>query len=743
VLAWKIMAFIGMALALLSFVSLTTEALGTGGYSATALTMGYLGVVLLAIGSSNLYQKRYVFFLTIFLSTTALYILALYRYEVVGSTPLSNISVLPGTIFLLMFVGIATYVILKLNSSLTNKRKLYQTFSLIMFNLGALGIVAKHLIAPGLHCYACPWATAGCPIGLLQNWVIMGEVPYYLFGSFMAIFAVVGRAFCGWACPFGFLHDVIDKISSVKYTRRNTQQALRRIYCTITHTHDEGMPRHAALPHKDGIGYLTYLTRTMVLVLTIYAAWAFVNTWFCKLCPAGLIEAALPYRLSHNVAPDPLFIWRIALFAAMLIIAIVVSRFWCRYFCPLGHLAGHFNYVSLLNLELDEQRCTSCGLCKKACPMELNPEGFLRHEEEHEKTLHKVACSIKKERTNCILCGECVEACKHNAGALTIRFGAVGWGMDKKIIRQASKSSKLVREKVHSREQHPGTGGLDAAMKSLDIGEEPQRPIRVHTEGRPPAKQVGIDIFFKSYTEIPRTITRLSEMGGYHINKIDIAHDKAAMAYYVSHYKDYLQLPVIVVNGQVYTGPTTDMTRFMEFVQRIKESYAGIYIGALSDECERCTDERCSKALGTSRLEQDTVYPLSRFRAQSPGAILTSCHNHGLRAFYGRVSPPIRGAAHYKKEMQKNVSQYAAEFRHIPPVTIELYLKEDSDLSHDILNIVAQASFYSGGKLRYFITRGTNKIPEISVNGTQIPSHLHPSSFATLFFIIRQYVGIR
>jgi hypothetical protein len=151
VLAWKIMAFIGMALALLSFVSLTTEALGTGGYSATALTMGYLGVVLLAIGSSNLYQKRYVFFLTIFLSTTALYILALYRYEVVGSTPLSNISVLPGTIFLLMFVGIATYVILKLNSSLTNKRKLYQTFSLIMFNLGALGIVAKHLIAPGLH----------------------------------------------------------------------------------------------------------------------------------------------------------------------------------------------------------------------------------------------------------------------------------------------------------------------------------------------------------------------------------------------------------------------------------------------------------------------------------------------------------------------------------------------------------------------------------------------------------------
>ncbi len=737
------MAFIGTALALLSLGSLTTNILGKGGYSATALTMGYLGIVLLAIGASNLYQKRYVFFLTIFLSTTALYVLTLYRYEIVGGTPASNISVLPGTVFLIMGIGIVSYIILKLNNSLTNKRKLYQTFSLIIFNLGALGIVAKHLIAPGLHCYACPWATAGCPIGLLQNWIIMGEVPYYLFGSFMAIFAIVGRAFCGWACPFGFLHDVIDKISSVKYTRKNTQHALRRIYCAVTRRQLEGMPRHASLPHWDGIGYLSYFTRSMVFLLMIYASWRFVNTWFCKLCPAGLIEAALPYRLSHNVAPDPLFIWRIALFAAMLIIAIVVSRFWCRYFCPLGHLAGHFNYVSLLNLELDENKCTSCGLCKKACPMELNPEGFLRNEETDKRKIQTIACSIKKERTNCILCGECVEACRHNTGALTIRFGTFGWGVEKKIMRQATKSSQIVRKKVHPTEPHSSPRGLDAAMRSLDFEDAHKRPIRVHTDARPPSKRIGVDIFFKAYTEIPRALTRVTETGAYHINKIDIAQDKAAMAYFVSHYKDHLPLPVIVVNGQVYMGPTTDITRFLEFVQRISESYAGIYIGAMTDECEKCDDERCRKALGTAKPQRDTVYPLSRFRAQSPGAILASCPHHGLRAFYGRVSPPIRSAAHHKVEMQKTITQYAAEFGRIPPATIELYLKEDSDLSHDILNIVAQASFYSGGKLRYFITRGTNKIPEIYVNGTQIPSHMYPSSFATLFFILRQYVGFR
>jgi hypothetical protein len=43
-MAWKIMAYIGSALALLSLVSLATPVLGTGGYSATTLTMGYCGI---------------------------------------------------------------------------------------------------------------------------------------------------------------------------------------------------------------------------------------------------------------------------------------------------------------------------------------------------------------------------------------------------------------------------------------------------------------------------------------------------------------------------------------------------------------------------------------------------------------------------------------------------------------------------------------------------------------------------
>lgn len=746
-MAWKIMAYIGSALALLSLVSLATPVLGTGGYSATSLTMGYCGIVLMAIGAANLFRKRAVFFLSVFLSTTTLYALAIFRYEAVRSATVKNISIIPGTLLFLILVGACSVVILRLNSSLTNKRKLYQTFSLVMFNLGALGIVAKHLIAPGLHCYACPWATAGCPIGLLQNWIVMGQVPYYLFGSFLAIFAVVGRAFCGWACPFGYLHDVVDKISIANYTRRDTEHALRGLFRLFTRRGPAEEQKKRGRAPVDSLGYLTYATRTTVFILLLYTAWQYGTTWFCKLCPAGLIEAALPYRLSHNVAPDPLFIWRVVIFSAMIIIAIVVSRFWCRYFCPLGHLAGHFNYVSVVNLSLDATRCTSCGLCKKACPMELNPEAFLREEAEAPSLVKSVACSIKKERTNCILCGECVEACKRNTGALVFTFGAAPLKVGRRLHKKPVVPRTRIIEETISREWASfGEGGMPRSRSPIpEVRHEyPVRDEQRAEAPEPPPtmrrRATQVDLYVRSATELPRALMRLFETGSYRVGRRDMSADPLAAAYVASHYQGQLQPPIVVVNGQVYTGSMANVSQFLSFVQKIEDSYKDIYIGA-STECAACGDQHCKRVLGTAVPRQGELVPFSRFNAPSPGAVLAACKTLGLRAYYGPSPSPARQADLRRAELKKSLGQYAGEFRGIPPVMLEIHLKLDSDLSHDIVNVVTHASHISGGKLRYVITQGDNKLPEISVNGTLIPSYLHPSSFATLFFILRQYGG--
>jgi len=67
-----------------------------------------------------------------------------------------------------------------------------------------------HIIFPGLHCYACPLSVTICPIGLMQNLVIYGTVPYFWIGTIIAYGLVLGRGFCGWFCPFGTLNDLLS-----------------------------------------------------------------------------------------------------------------------------------------------------------------------------------------------------------------------------------------------------------------------------------------------------------------------------------------------------------------------------------------------------------------------------------------------------------------------------------------------------------------------------------------------------
>jgi polyferredoxin len=84
----------------------------------------------------------------------------------------------------------------------------------------------------------------------------------------------------------------------------------------------------------------------------------------------------------------------------VLIGMVLISRFWCRYLCPMGAILSLFNRVSFLHLKLDSNRCSRCNACAAACPMGLKPyEEYDNH--------------------NCIKCGECTSACSLDALTLT------------------------------------------------------------------------------------------------------------------------------------------------------------------------------------------------------------------------------------------------------------------------------------------------------------------------------------
>ena len=201
----------------------------------------------------------------------------------------------------------------------------------------------KALCLPGLNCYSCPGALGSCPIGSLQ--AVLGSrqfsVSFYILGFLMAVGALWGRFVCGWLCPFGLVQDLLYKIPFPRKLRQ--------------------------LPGESALKMIKYgILAVFVILLPLLAVdvTGLGDPWFCKyICPSGTLMAGLPLLASNTLLRSAigwLFAWKLTILAILLLLALMISRPFCRYFCPLGVLYGLMNKVSLYRLELDESLCIRC-----------------------------------------------------------------------------------------------------------------------------------------------------------------------------------------------------------------------------------------------------------------------------------------------------------------------------------------------------------------------------------------------
>lgn len=231
----------------------------------------------------------------------------------------------------------------------------------------------KRVCVPGLNCYSCPGAIGSCPIGSLQNALssYKFKFPYYVVGLLLFFGAVLGRAICGFLCPFGLLQDLLHRIPFPQKVRTfRLDRPLRKLK------------------------YLILLVLVILLPICVK-----LTPFFCKyLCPAGTLAGLLLAMNNRFLFPlmGALFAWKAGILVLVVFLSILICRPFCKYLCPLGAIYAPLNKISLLQMELDENRCTACGKCQAVCPMCVDPSSSPNH-------------------TECIRCGKCIDACPERA----------------------------------------------------------------------------------------------------------------------------------------------------------------------------------------------------------------------------------------------------------------------------------------------------------------------------------------
>ena len=224
------------------------------------------------------------------------------------------------------------------------------------------------------------------PLAAAESAVATRRVPWVLAaGVIVPLLAtlLLGRVFCSWICPMGFLLECSDQLRSMlRYLelRPRNWRAWRATKFVVL-----------------AVGLL--LTAVVGLPVMGYAyPPALLSRELHDLVFAAFDRAEMG-RFGLWVGD---LSWVVAFLAGIVLIEVVVSRrWWCRYVCPGGALYSLIGWARPARVKLVASRCTGCALCTAACPMGLNP--------------------MKNEMgMECDSCGVCISSCDDDALAYGI-----------------------------------------------------------------------------------------------------------------------------------------------------------------------------------------------------------------------------------------------------------------------------------------------------------------------------------
>ena len=163
-----------------------------------------------------------------------------------------------------------------------------------------------------------------------------------------------GRGFCGWACWTAMVLDYLPY-------KHNSSGRVSTIWESLRHIH------------------FAFSLLLALALLVFFQYRSFLND-----------QTALVWLIAGNS------LYFVS--AILLTFTLKDNRAFCKYLCPITTILKATSRFAFLKIEGDQDKCTQCGACSKACPMDIDIMAYVK---KGERVLS----------TECIFCLTCTTIC--------------------------------------------------------------------------------------------------------------------------------------------------------------------------------------------------------------------------------------------------------------------------------------------------------------------------------------------